>query len=253
MQKPFLSQVFLLDREVVAGIADAIPLKGKTVLEIGAGEGILTQALARKAKKVVAVEIDRDLLPKLRHNLAGLKNVELNFVDARELDFTAFKTIFGALPYHIATPLLVKMIESQADDIVVVVQKEFGLRLAAKPGSKEYSRLSILCQNNCDCRVLFEVSRFSFLPAPEVDSIAVHLHRNKKFNLNEQLVSLLFQHKNQTVRNALVHSHKALGLEKSEVKIRAGKSVLAGKKVLELTLEDLNSLSKTFKAEYSVD
>lgn len=247
MQKPYLSQVFLLDREVIENLANAIPLEGKTVLEIGAGEGILTQALAKKAKKVIAVEIDRDLLPKLKHNLAGVKNVELNFVDARELDFAPFKTIFGALPYHIATPLLVKMIESKADDIVVVVQKEFGLRLAAKPDSKEYSRLSILAQNNCDVNILFEVSRYSFLPAPEVDSIAVHLHRNKKFDLNEQLVSMLFQHKNQTVRNALVHSHKALGLEKAEVKLRIGKSVLAGKKVLELTLEDLNSLSKTFK------
>ncbi|MFH0922800.1 MAG: rRNA adenine N-6-methyltransferase family protein, partial [Candidatus Micrarchaeota archaeon] len=87
MQKPYLSQVFLLDREVIDNVASAIPLKGKTVLEIGAGEGILTAALAKKAKKVIAVEIDRDLLPKLQQNLEGVKNVELNFVDARELDF----------------------------------------------------------------------------------------------------------------------------------------------------------------------
>ncbi|MFH0923015.1 MAG: rRNA adenine N-6-methyltransferase family protein, partial [Candidatus Micrarchaeota archaeon] len=212
-------------------------------------EGILTAALAKKAKKVIAVEIDRDLLPKLQGNLKGVKNVELNFVDARELDFAPFKTIFGALPYHIATPLLAKMIDSHAEDIVVVVQKEFGLRLAAKPGSKEYSRLSILAQNNCDVNILFEISRFSFIPAPEVDSIAVHLHHNKKFDLNEQIVSLLFQHKNQTVRNALIHSHKMLGLEKAEVKKRAGKGVLGGKKVLDLTLDDLNSLSKTFKTK----
>jgi len=248
MQKPRLSQVFLLDREAVEKMAAAISLRGKTVLEIGAGEGILTQALAKKAKRVVAVEIDRDLLPKLQQNLAGVKNVELNFMDGRELDFAPFKTIFGALPYHIATPLLVKMIESKADDIVVCVQKEFGLRLAAQPGSKEYSRLSVLAQNNCDVNVLFEVSRFSFLPAPEVDSVVVHLHCRKKFDLNEQLVSFLFQHKNQTVRNALVHSRKALGLEKDGVKSLLGDSALSGKKVVFLTLEDLNELSKLFKA-----
>ncbi len=99
-----LSQVFLLDRDAIKRIASALPIKGKTVLEIGAGEGVLTAELAKAVGpqgRVVALEIDRSLSPVLSKRVGGLKNVEVNYADGREFDFRAFKVFFGNLPYRV--------------------------------------------------------------------------------------------------------------------------------------------------------
>ncbi len=228
--------------------ADALPLEGKTVLEIGAGTGVLTSALARRAKRVIALEIDSRLREQLLKRTAGFKNVEINFVDARKFNFTGFKTIFGNLPYHASTSLLLKILESGFKEAVLCLQKEFAERLTARPGSREWSRLSVAAQANADVEILFQIPRFAFTPVPKVDSAIVLLKKNKKFELDATLVNALFQHKNQTVKNALLHSARALGLEKKALfaaleKIGKEKE----KKVRMLSLGELQALSMQFK------
>jgi len=244
-----LSQVFLCDRDAVERIASATPIRGKTVLEIGAGEGILTKALSEKAGprgKIIALEIDRLLAPKLEKNLRGAKNVEVNFVDALDFNYAGYKIIFGNLPYHLSSKILFKILAGDFEKAILCLQKEFAFRLTAPPGDREYSRLSVMAQNFCDARVLFEIPRYSFVPMPEVDSSVVLLEKNKKFDLNDFLVALLFQHKNQSVRNAFVHSRKALGIEKSEALARAEKMPFKDRRPKELALEEYAELSGWF-------
>jgi len=218
------------------------------VLEIGAGTGVLTNALARRAKRVIALEIDSRLREQLLKRVKEFKNVEVNFVDAREFNFAGFKTIFGNLPYHASTPLLFKILESGFEEAVLCLQKEFAERLVAQPGSRDWSRLSVFVQANADVKMLFEVPRFAFTPVPRVDSAVVLLKKNKKFELDAKLVNALFQHKNQSVKNALLHSRKALKLDGNTLvfaleKIGREKE----KKVRILTLEELARLTKLFK------
>lgn len=248
-----LSQVFLFDRSAINQIASAIPISGKTVLEIGAGEGVLTAALAKKAGakgRVVALEIDRSLAPKMEKRLAGLKNVEVNFVDAVKFDFGGFKTIFGNLPYHLSSKILFKIIESNFSKAVVCLQKEFAARLVAKPGGKEYSRLSVSAQNACNIALLFEIPRFSFVPIPSVDSAVVLLEAKparERRSLNHALVSALFQHKNQSIRKALLHSRKALGLDKNLLLSSCESMPFKERRARQLSLDEFALLSEWFE------
>lgn len=245
-----LSQVFLLDRSAIAKIASAIPIRGKTVLEIGAGEGVLTAALAKKTGskgRVVALELDRSLAPRMEKNLKGLKNVEVNFVDAVKFDFEGFKTIFGNLPYHLSSRILFKILDSNFSKAVLCLQKEFVERIVAKQGEKDYSRLSVMAQNRCNARVLFEIKRFSFVPIPRVDSSVVLLEAKEKsevFYLNDGLVKALFQHKNQSVRKALLHSRTQLGLEKKKMVLLCESAPFKNKRPRQLSLQELSVLSE---------
>lgn len=244
-QKKFLSQVFLNDARVVEEIASAVPLEGKTVLEIGAGTGVLTKALARKAGRVVAIEVDESLKLELEENLRSIKNVELVFEDALEFDFVGFKTIFGNLPHHISSPLLFKILESGFEEAVLCFQKEFGERVVAQPGSREWSRLSVMTQAACEPKLLFLIPRRAFKPVPKTDSIVVYLRKKvKPIALNAILVNALFQHKNQSVKNALLHSTRFLKKTRGEVKEFIEALELSDKKVRELRLEELQKISR---------
>ncbi|MFH1056401.1 MAG: 16S rRNA (adenine(1518)-N(6)/adenine(1519)-N(6))-dimethyltransferase RsmA [Candidatus Micrarchaeota archaeon] len=248
--KKGLSQVFLLDREAIEKIASSISIRGKTVLEIGAGEGILTRALAEKTGpkgRVVALEIDSSLAPKLKERLKGLKNVEVNFADALDFDFSGFKIIFGNLPYHLSSKLLFKILHGNFSTAVLCLQKEFAYRLLAKPGEREYSRLSVMSQNSADVKMLFEIPRFSFVPMPDVDSAVVLLESNKKFSLNHNLVSALFQHKNQSVRKSFLHSRGQFGLGKEEASELCKIIPFSSTRVKNLGLEELSGISEWFE------
>lgn len=241
--------MFLCDREAVARIADAVPLEGKTVLEIGAGEGILTKALSEKAGRVIAIEIDKSLKPKLDERLRGCRNVEVNFVDALSFQFRGFKTIFGNLPYHLSSRLLFKILDSGFDEAVLCLQKEFAERLSAAPGSRDYSRLSVMFQANAEAKTLFGIPRYSFAPMPKTDSLVVLIRRKKNpVHLNPDFVNALFQHKNQTVRNALRHSRKALRKSEAELVGFADSLRFKEKKVRCLSLDEIKKAGDAFNS-----
>ena len=182
-----MGQNFLIDASVPQNIAEAAELTDQNaVLEIGPGIGPLTVQLSRRAGKVVAVELDKALLPVLGETLADCDNVEIVPGDIMKLDLTALAEKFDGLapaacanlPYNITTPVLTKLLESGLfGSITVMIQREVARRICAAPGSKDYGAFSILCQYYAHCELLFEVPPHCFLPAPKVTSAVVRMVR----------------------------------------------------------------------------
>ena len=248
--KKHMSQNFLVDDSVAEQIAETIDLEGKTVLEIGAGTGQLTAFLAERAKRVIAVELDSELIQRLEEHLSSFDNVEIVRADALKTEFAGYDAVFGNIPYHISSPLLVKLLNSRFKKAVLLMQKELAQRLLAPPRDHEYSRLSVLAQNNARMQIIAEVPPEAFRPIPRVDSAIVLFEKKPAkeiLKLDEQLVAALFQHKNQTVRNALVHSASLLGKNKQELKRIAEKLPGAEKRVRDLSLSQFAELCKAWQ------
>jgi 16S rRNA (adenine1518-N6/adenine1519-N6)-dimethyltransferase len=178
-----LGQNFLADTNLLDAIVrDAELEPGDVVLEVGAGEGPLTERLATAAAHVHTVELDRGLEPALER-VAALPNVELHWGDALKLDLAGFEpaptAIVSNLPYSIATPLLLRTIEKLplVRRWTVMVQREIAERLSAPPGSRTYGAPSVLVQLACETKVLRAVNPAVFKPPPRVDSAVIALYR----------------------------------------------------------------------------
>ncbi|WP_068777599.1 16S rRNA (adenine(1518)-N(6)/adenine(1519)-N(6))-dimethyltransferase RsmA [Paenibacillus sp. FJAT-26967] len=191
--KKSLGQNFLTDGNVLRSIISAAELASdKGALEIGPGIGALTQQLAKEAGRVVAVEIDRRLLPILEETLAPYETAEVIHGDVLKLDLRKiisekFAGISGIsvvanLPYYITTPIIMKLLEEKLplENIVVMIQKEVADRMAAKPGGKEYGSLSIAVQYYCEAQQVAIVPRTVFVPQPNVDSAVIRLRLRKE-------------------------------------------------------------------------
>ncbi|HLH31217.1 MAG TPA: 16S rRNA (adenine(1518)-N(6)/adenine(1519)-N(6))-dimethyltransferase RsmA [Terriglobia bacterium] len=176
MKKRF-GQHFLTDPSILRRIVQLAQLAPEdTVVEIGPGAGSLTRELAAVANRVIAIEIDRDLIPGLRQSLPP--NVDVIEGDALSVEFPRDEFhLVGNLPYNVATPLFKRFIENRARirDVTVMIQKEVADRLNAKPGTPEYGPLSILIQYYATVKYGFKVSPGSFRPPPKVDSAVVRL------------------------------------------------------------------------------
>lgn len=189
--KKRFGQNFLVDERVLARIMDGSEItKDTTVLEIGPGVGTMTQAIAERAGRVIAVEIDRDLIPVLEKTLAGYSNVTVINKDVLETDLTTVDGLLSEgesyrvvanLPYYITTPIIMKLLESGApiDSITVMVQKEVAERMEAAPGGKEYGALSVAVQYYCIPAILTKVPCCCFIPRPNVDSAVIRLVRRE--------------------------------------------------------------------------
>ena len=160
------------------------------VLEIGPGIGPLTQQLCLRAGKVCAVEVDERLKPILDVTVGNFSNLEILWGDVLKQDIPALvKEKFGTLrpmacanlPYYITSPILTALLEAECfQSVTVMVQKEVAQRIAAKPGTPDYSAFTVFCQYYAEPEILFEVSRGSFMPAPNVDSAVIQLRIRKK-------------------------------------------------------------------------
>lgn len=181
-----LGQNFLIERWVPQEIAAASGAgAGVGVLEIGPGIGPLTVELAKRADKVAAIELDKDLLPILAETLADSPNVTVIPGDVMKLDLPAVVSeqfngltpmVCANLPYNITTPVITLLLESGLfSAVTVMIQKEVAQRICAAPGGKDYGAFSVLCQYFADCELLFDVPRECFLPAPKVTSAVVRL------------------------------------------------------------------------------
>ncbi len=249
--KKRFGQHFLAAPEILDEIAELLPLEGKTVLEIGAGDGALTQALAEKARKVVALEIDRELVKQLDKKFAKQisgNRIQIVQADALKADFTPFKLIFGNVPYNISTPLLLKIIKSNFSHAVLMLQSEFGERLVAPPGSREYSRLSVAVQSQAKAEIVDYVAKECFYPVPQVNSVLVHLApkpARQVVHLDEKLVNALFQHPNQNLRKALKHSKRSLGEKRVQQFLEKIPADLLSKCARGLSLEEFAEISRT--------
>ena len=180
-----MGQNFLIESWVPRYIADSCGAdEGTGVLEIGPGIGPLTQQLARRAGKVVSVELDARLYPVLRETMRGADNFTLIEGDAMKLDFaqvvqehfSGLRPILCAnLPYNITTPVLTKCVESRCfDSLTVLIQKEVAQRICAEAGTAEYGAFTVLMQYYTAPQMLFTVPASCFLPAPKVTSAVIH-------------------------------------------------------------------------------
>jgi 16S rRNA (adenine1518-N6/adenine1519-N6)-dimethyltransferase len=185
-------QNFLTQPATARAIAHSACIKAEdTVLEIGAGLGALTLALAAMAKKVQAVEVDRGVFPVLKGILAenGVQNVDVMLQDALDLDLVAMArengspfVVVGNLPYSISSPILFKLLDNLSAwrSATVMVQKEVADRLVCEPGNKNYGRMSVLIQTWCRTGHALTVGPDQFFPRPAVASSVVHLVPRKE-------------------------------------------------------------------------
>lgn len=217
--KKKFGQNFITDENIVSNIVSKANLdKDTLVIEIGPGIGSLTTKLVEKAGHVLCYEIDETLKEMLFENLKA-NNVDIIFDDFLKRDLKEdlkkynYKKVYvvANLPYYITTPIITKIIEDEinVDKIVVMVQKEVGDRFSAKPGTKEYNSLTIYLNYYFETKKLMNVSRNSFMPKPNVDSIVVEFDKKEKLkelknkNLFFKLVRDSFKQKRKTLKNNL--------------------------------------------------
>ncbi len=216
MKKRPFGQHFLFDPNILRKmIACSGITKDDTVVEIGPGLGTLTKFLALHAKRVVAIEIDKRLVEKLREIFAASGNVEIISADAMKFPYGSINgkfTVIANIPYYITTPLLFRLLEfrEKITSMTLLMQKEVAKRIAASHGSKEYGVLSIGAQLYTKPVLKFSVSRKAFLPPPRVDSAVVHfevsplpLFQMQDEGLFMELVKTAFSQRRKTISNSL--------------------------------------------------
>lgn len=228
-----LGQNFIINPDICPRIAEnGNAREGYGVLEIGTGIGVLTAELAKRADKVAAVEIDTRLLPILEETLDEFDNVKIFNEDVMKCDLhKIIREEFGGLraavcanlPYYITSPVIMLLLESRLpiDSITVMVQKEAAQRLCAKVGSRESGAITVGVNYYGSVKSLFNVSRGSFMPAPNVDSAVIRIDLNHERRLNDEEEELFFRivksgfsQRRKTVANAL---SSLMGIKKEDV------------------------------------
>jgi 16S rRNA (adenine1518-N6/adenine1519-N6)-dimethyltransferase len=212
-------QNFLHDESIIHRIIMSIaPKPGQHIVEIGPGLGALTKEVLPLVGEMDAIELDRDLIPKLEQMAEGVGSLRLHSADALKFDFNSLAKegqqlrVFGNLPYNISTPLIFHLCAqgSLIKEMHFMLQKEVVERMVSEPGSKRYGRLSVMVQYYCQVRCLFYVPARSFTPAPKVESAIVRLqpHSLKPYIAKQEkvfatVVRTAFNHRRKTMRNAL--------------------------------------------------
>lgn len=217
-----LGQNFLIDDNVIDKILAGSRLSEiDKIIEVGPGIGTLTREMGKTAQNVVAIEIDKTLIPILKETLADLDNVEVVNEDILKVDIQGLINekldggpvkLIANLPYYITTPIVMKFLEEDipVTDIVVMVQKEVADRMNAKPSTKDYGALSVAVQYYCDTEIVAKAPRHMFVPQPNVDSIVICLHvrSERKYKVdNEDIffktVKASFGQRRKTLLNSL--------------------------------------------------
>lgn len=189
-----LGQNFLSDIHIIEDIVDGSDIEPKDlVIEIGPGMGVLTAAAAERAGKVIAVEIDKKLIPILKETLAEYDNVEVINADIMKTDLTEIVEanrpadggkvrVIGNLPYYITTPIIMKLLEESvpADSITIMMQKEVADRIKAEPGGKDYGALTVAVGFYCTITHVADAPKEVFVPRPKVDSTVIRLDLRKE-------------------------------------------------------------------------
>ena len=214
--KKSLGQNFLKDKNIIKKIADSIkPTEEDLIIEIGPGAGALTKELVKKKSEVICFEIDTRLKEILEQiNSEKLTIIFKDFLSIKineYIDQNKYKNLYfvGNLPYYITTAIINKIVkESNPYEITIMVQKEVADRFSAKPGTKDYSSISIFLQYNFDIERVCNVSKTCFEPVPKVDSSVIKFKRNKKISANDEekfykLIKDSFTQKRKNLRNNL--------------------------------------------------
>lgn len=263
-QKKF-GQNFLIDSNVLESIIRGAEItKDDFVLEIGPGIGTMTQYLCEAARQVVAVEIDKMLIPILEDTLSEYDNVEVINQDVLKVDIKSLAEeknngkpikVVANLPYYITTPIIMGLFESGVpiDSITIMVQKEVADRMQTGPGSKDYGALSLAVQYYATAKVILNASATCFMPRPNVDSAVIKLTRHKEPTVNVadeklmfKIIRASFNQRRKTLVNGLKNSPELSFSKEQIVKAieKIGKpETIRGEA---LTLEEFAELANAF-------
>lgn len=256
-----LGQNFLIDGNIVRSIVEKAEVGEEDyVLEIGPGIGTLTEELALRAKKVVAVEIDKKLIPILEQSIGKYENVEIINEDILEVDLGRLieekfqgksVKVVANLPYYVTTPIVARLIEENLniESIVVMVQKEVAERMAAPPGSKTYGSLSVLIDYFTKPEIVLSVPRTVFMPQPKIASAVIKLDLKKDLEDIDsdklfKVVRASFSKRRKTVLNAL--SSYGFHIDKDRVRESLEKAGIdPSERAERLSTEDFIEISKS--------
>ncbi len=256
-------QHFLVDKNIICKILDLAEVdKGESVLEIGPGTGTLTEALLDRGANVTSIEVDRELAALLSKNFEGERRLTVINADALKTDLTAIAGERGGrlklvsnLPYNISGPMLARLIEQREafSLMVLMLQKEVAQRVVARPSTKDYGALSVICQAFTDASYGFEVSPRCFSPRPKVVSavIALSVRETPSIDvLNEEdfkrVVKAAFAQRRKTISNSL----KTLGLgAKTIAEALEGLGMDTSRRAETLSVEEFGALASRLYGE----
>lgn len=259
-----LGQNFLINPGVCPKIAEmGNANQDFGIIEIGTGIGTLTAELAKRAKKVVAIEIDSRLMPVLDETLAEFDNIKIINQDFMKSDlnqiiseeFSGMKVAVCAnLPYYITSPVIMKLLESRLpiESITVMVQKEAGQRLCAEVGTRESGAITVAVNYYGKAVSLFDVSRGSFMPSPNVDSCVIRIDVNKNCSLEKdaedfffKIVKCGFAQRRKTIAKSI---SSQMNIEKSEIQsILKDMSLSETARIEQLDMNELIKLSEKLR------
>ena len=261
-----LGQNFLTDKSVIDGIIEGAGIGPEDlVIEIGPGIGVLTAAAAEKAGKVIAIEIDRNLITILGDTLAEYHNIEVINENVMKIDLNALISrednveyknvkIIGNLPYYITTGIIMMLLESHvpAESITIMMQKEVAERIKEGPGSRTYGALSVAVQYYCTVDLVEEVPKHVFMPQPKVDSTVLRLNLREKPPvdlIDEKMffrcVKAGFGQRRKTLLNSLGQT----GYNKDQIRQCLEEAGIDAKRRAEtLSLEDFAALANAFSS-----
>jgi len=224
-----LGQNFLIDDSVLQDIVEGAEVSEEDlVIEIGPGVGTLTRELIKKAKRVVAIELDSDLIPILTEELGNEEKFSLIHNDALKVNFDEIIAgeksvkLVANLPYYVTTPIIAKLLNEgyKFKSLTIMIQKEVAERMNSEPNCKEYGSISVLVQYFCTTKIIRKVAPSSFMPRPKVDSIVIRLDRleQPRVELKDEkiffdIVRNSFNMRRKTLWNAL----KSFGLDKESM------------------------------------
>lgn len=251
-----LGQNFLIDdsvpRDIVAG---AEVDENDLVIEIGPGVGTLTAQLLNKAKKVVAIELDNDLIPILNQEIGDNPKFTLIHKDALKVNFNEIigeeksVKLVANLPYYVTTPIIVKLLKEGYNfkSLTIMIQKEVAERMNADPGNKDYGSLSLLVQYYCNTKIVRRVPPQCFIPRPKVDSIVIRLDKLSEPKVkveNEKLFFDIIRNSFNMRRKTLWNGVKNIGLSKENLELAFNEANINPKRRGEtLTIEEFATLS----------
>jgi 16S rRNA (adenine1518-N6/adenine1519-N6)-dimethyltransferase len=250
-----MGQCFLCDNRFVQEIVDTAEISSEDlIVEIGAGLGTLTSALAEKAMKVIAIERDRDLVKVLGVELAGRPNIEVLEADALEFDFQKLPVpvkVVGNIPYNISSPLVFYLLDHSVKitKATIMLQREVADRLVAMPGSRCYGIPSVMCRQKGVVRFCFDVPNKAFIPEPKVNSavISIEMRPSPLVDVDDDLfrrtVQASFSARRKMLRNALARSFSR---ERVEEALRQT-GIDGGRRGETLTVEEFGALTHYLK------
>ena len=211
-------QNFIIDDNTINKIIKIInPKKNEHIIEIGPGRGAITLPLLEQVKHITAIEIDPMLVEFLKNKNKNNLTIEnqdfMNWIPS----FKCERRVFGNLPYYISSPIIFKLIkDGRFNEIIIMLQKEVGLRMLANENSKDYSRMSVMAQTFCDVKYETDISKNIFNPKPNVDSCIISLKRKKinlEFSKYSDFIRYAFQHKRKKIKNNLKNHLDGSGIK----------------------------------------